>query len=168
MYVAIVPNRGSKPIAMSRESFRGGGKVKNRTIATLSHLPERKIELIRMVLAREDLVPADDAFEVVSSLPTGHVRAVPGTIRRLGIAEMVSSRPCRERDPVMGMIAERVLHATSKFGTVRSWKATTLALEVGVKGADEDDLYEALDWLAKRQGRIEGKLAGRHLKRSVK
>lgn len=163
MYVAIVPNRRSKPAALLRESYREGGKVKNRTIANLSHLPASKIELLRRVLSGENLVPAEGEVQPVSSLPAGHVRAVLGTMKKLGIAELLSSRPCTERDLVLGMIAERVLHPALRLGTVRLWRTSTLASDLGVEDASVDDLYEALDWLLARQERIEGKLAARHL-----
>jgi len=163
MYVAIVPNRNSKPAALLRESYREGGKVKNRTLANLSHLAPDVIDTIKRALAGQKMVPAGEAVQTERSLPAGHVRAVLGTMKNLGIAELLSSRGCRERDLVMGMIAERVLHPASKLGTVRLWKTTTLASDLGVEDADVDEVYGALDWLLARQGQIEKKLAARHL-----
>ena len=163
MYVAIVPNRNSKPAVLLRESYREDGKVKNRTLANLSHLPADKVDLLRRVLSGEKLVSADQSVEASETLPAGHVQAVLGTMRKLGIAELLSTRNCRERGLVVGMIAERVLHPASKLGTVRLWQTSTLASELGVEAADADELYEALDWLLARQSRIEEKLAARHL-----
>jgi transposase len=163
MYVAIVPNRNSKPAVLLRESYREDGKVKNRTLANISHLADDKIDLLRRVLSGEKLVGADDSVEAVESLPAGHVRAVLGTMKKLGIADLLSSRSCRERDLVLGMIVERVLHPASKLGTVRLWQTSTLASDLGVEDADADELYSALDWLLERQSRIEKKLAARHL-----
>jgi hypothetical protein len=91
------------------------------------------------------------------------VRAVLGAIRKLGIPELLSTRPSRERDLVVGMIAERLLHPASKLGTVRLWQSSTLASELGIEDADADELYGALDWLYERQAKVEEKLAGRHL-----
>lgn len=146
-----------------RESYREGGKVKNRTIANLSCLPPECIEAVRRTLAGETLISASEALVTEGSLPTGHVRAVLGTMRKLGLPDILSSRPSPERDLVLGMIAERILYPCSKLGTVRLWKTSTLAFDLGVEDADEDDLYEALGWLLARQERIEGKLAARHL-----
>ena len=97
------------------------------------------------------------------SIPHGHVEAVLGTIKKLGLDELIGSRRSRERDLVVAMIAERLLHPCSKLATTRLWHTTTLAEELGVTDADEDDLYEAMDWLLARQDRIEKKLAARHL-----
>lgn len=163
MYVAIVPNRKSKPAVLLRESYREGGKVKNRTLANISHLPPDKIDLLRRVLSGEQLVGVAEAVETSESLPAGHVRAVLGAIRKLGIPELLSTRPSRERDLVVGMIAERLLHPASKLGTVRLWQSSTLASELGIEDADADALYGALDWLFERQAKVEEKLAGRHL-----
>lgn len=118
-----------------RRTVREGKTVRNETVANLSHLPADVIELIRLALSGRKLVPVEDAMQVERSLPTGHVAAVLGTMKKLGIAELLSTRPCRERDLVLGMIAERVLHPTSKLGTLRLWGTTTLAADVGVEDA---------------------------------
>lgn len=146
-----------------RRSTREGDKVRNETVANLSHLPSDVIEVLRLALTGQKLVPASEAVQTRRTLPTGHVRAVLGTMKKLGVAELLSTRPCRERDLVLAMVAERVLDPASKLGTVRLWETSTLAGDVGVEGTDVDELYGALDWLLERQARIEGKLASRHL-----
>jgi len=163
MYVAIVPNRNSKPAVLLRESYREDGKVKNRTVANLSHLPPEMIEMLKLVFAGKKVVPAGASGQAVSTLPCGHVRAVLGVMQKLGIPELLASRDSRQRSLVLGMIAERVLSPSSKLGTVRSWNSSTLGAELGVHDADADELYEALDWLLAAQPRIEKKLASRHL-----
>jgi len=163
MYVAIVPNRNSKPAVLLRESYREDGKVKNRTVANLSHLPPEMIEMLKLVFAGKKVIPAEQAGQAISTLPCGHVRVVLGMMKKLGIPELLASRDSRQRNLVLGMIAERVLSPTSKLGTVRSWTSSTLGAELGIEDADADDLYEALDWLLSSQPRIEKKLAGRHL-----
>ena len=163
MYVAIVPNRNSKPAVLLRESYREDGKVKNRTVANLSHLPPEMIEMLKLVFAGKKVIPAEQAGQAVSTLPSGHVRAVLGTMKKLGIPELLGSRDSRQRSLVLGMIAERVLSPSSKLGTVRSWESSTLGVELGIKDADADELYAALDWLLAAQPRIEKKLAARHL-----
>jgi len=50
MYVAAIPNRKSPPAILLRESYREGGRVRNRTLANLSHWPAAKIEALRAVL----------------------------------------------------------------------------------------------------------------------
>ena len=163
MYIDIVPNRNSPPAVLLRESYREGGKAKKRTLANLSKLPMEKVELLRRVLRGDKLIAPGELLEVERSLPHGHVEAVLGTIRRLGLGGMISSRPCRERDLVVAMVAERLIHPCSKLATTRLWHATTLAGELGVEDAGEDELYEAMDWLHRRQGLIEKKLARRRL-----
>ena len=146
-----------------RRTTRVGGKVLNETVANLSHLPNDVIELIKLALSGQKLVPASEAVQTKGSLPAGHVRAVLGTMQKLGIADLLSSRSCRERDLVLAAIAERILDPASKLGTVRLWQTSTLASELGVGDAEVDELYGALDWLLERQSRIETKLAERHL-----
>jgi transposase len=146
-----------------RRSYRQDGKVKKETLANLSHLPPEAIDAIRRVLAGETLVNAQDAFEIERSLPAGHVNAALAMARRLDLAKLLDRSRSRERDLCMAMIVGRVICPGSKLGMVRTLGQSTLASELGVDGADEDDLYEAMDWLLERQQRIEDRLAARHL-----
>ena len=164
MYIDIVPNRKSPPAILLRESVREGEHIRKRTLANLSTLSMLQIESIRRVLKGENLVPIGDRFQIVASPQHGHVQAVLAAMKRLGFEELVASRPCRERDLAVGMIAARILDPESKLATTRCWHTTTLPAILGVSDADEDELYGAMDWLLKRQGHIEQKLAARHLK----
>ena len=146
-----------------RRSFRVGARVLHETLGNLSHLPAHLIDIIRRCLAGEKFLPASDAFLVQRNLPHGHVQAVLGAKRRLGLDSLLASKPCAQRDLVMAMIAERLLYPCSKLATTRLWHTTTLAEELSVAEATEDDLYQAMDWLLERQPRIEKKLAARHL-----
>jgi transposase len=146
-----------------RRSFRVGARVLHETLGNLSHLPAHLIDIIRRSLAGEKFLPASDAFLVQRNLPHGHVQAVLGTMRRLGLDSLLASKPCAQRDLVVAMIAERLLYPCSKLATTRLWHTTTLAEELSVAEATEDDLYQAMDWLLERQPRIEKKLAARHL-----
>ena len=163
MYIATIPNRGSPPAILLREGYREGGHVKTRTLANLSKLPPDAVAALRQVLKGEKLVRAHDAFEAVASLHHGHVQAVLDAMRRLGFANLVASRPSRQRHLVLAMVAARLLEPDSKLGTTRWWNLTTLPTLLGVSDADEDELYAAMDWLLKRQPSIEKKLAARHL-----
>jgi len=146
-----------------RRSFRVGARVLHETLGNLSHLPAHLIDIIRRSLAGEKFLPASDAFLVQRNLPHGHVQAVLGTMRRLGLDSLLASKPCAQRDLVVAMIAERLLYPCSKLATTRLWHTTTLAEELSVAEATEDNLYQAMDWLLERQPRIEKKLAARHL-----
>ena len=163
MYIEKVPNRNSPPAVLLREGWREGKKTLKRTIANLSHWPDQKIEALRRLLKDETLVSADEAFSIERSWPHGHVDAVLQAMRRLGMAELIASQRSRSRDLVVAMIAERLLHPCSKLATTRLWHSSTLANQLDVEDADEDDLYSAMDWLLARQRRIEKKLASRHL-----
>jgi hypothetical protein len=147
-----------------RRSYRQGGKVKKETLANLSHLPPAAIDAIRRVLAGETLMGVEDAFAIERSLPAGHVNAALAMARRLELAKLLDRSACRERDLCLAMILGRVICPGSKLGTVRTLGQSTLASELGVEGADEDDLYLAMDWLLERQDRIEQRLADRHLR----
>jgi transposase len=146
-----------------RRSYREGGKVKNETVGNISHLPEELIEVIRAGLRGEPVGVLSDAFSIERSLPAGHVNAALAIARRLELARVIDRQPSRERDLVMAMICQRAIAPASKLGTVRALGQSTLADELDVADADEDDLYAAMDWLLERQARIEDRLARRHL-----
>ena len=147
-----------------RRSFRDGQKVKNETVGNLSHLPEPLIEVIRRALRGETFVSVGERLQIVRSKPHGHVQAVRVAMQRLGFESLIASRASPERDRVCAMVAARVLAPHTKLATTRWWHTTTLAEEYAVEGADENELYAAMDWLLERQGAIERKLAARHLK----
>jgi Transposase DDE domain len=168
MYVARIPNRGSPPAILLRESYRQGGKVKNRTLANLSHWPEPKVEALAQTL--KGLPPKLDlsqAFEITRSLPHGHVAAVLGTARRLGVEELIDATPSRTRDLVTAMLVAQVIDPGSKLAVARGLRAETatssLGQLLGVASCDEDDLYAAMDWVLERKEVIENALAARHL-----
>ena len=162
MHVEWVPNRNSRPTILLRETWREGKKVKKRTLANLTDWPEEKIEALRKVLRGEGVF-TETAVTIEQSLPHGQVEALLGTVKKLGLDTLIASKPCRERDLVIAMIAERLIHPSSKLAVTRLWHTTTLAEELSVGDADEDELYRALDWLYARQERIEKKLVHRHL-----
>ena len=163
MYIETVPNRNSRPAVLLREGWREGKKVCKRTLANLSDWSEARIEALRRVLKNEPLASPQDAFVIERSLPHGHVQALLSAIKRMGLDLLLAAKRVRERDLVLAMIVERLLHPCSKLATTRLWHSSTLAEELGVTDATEDDLYEAMDWLLERQPRIEQKLAARHL-----
>lgn len=163
MYIEAVPNRSSPPAILLRQGHREGGRVVKKTLANLSHWPKEKIEAFRRFLKGEPLISVGDALRVESSVPHGHVMAVLGTMRKLGMESILSSQACRERGLVMGMIAERLIHPGSKLATARTWHQSSLADELGVTDAGVEELYSALDWLLACKARIEAKLAKRHL-----
>jgi transposase/ribosomal protein L35 len=163
MYVERVPNRGSPPAVLLREAWREAGKIRKRTLANLSHWTDDRVESLKRLLRGDRLVSPQDVFAVESSLPHGHVEAVLGSIGKLGLESLIGSKPSRERDLVVAMIAERLIAPSSKLATTRLWNDSTLAEELKVGDADVEELYQALDWLLKRQPRIEAKLAARHL-----
>jgi transposase len=163
MHIHIVPNRGSPPTVLLRESYREGSKVGKRTLANLSSLSAAQIEAIRATLRGQALQPVAQSFEITASRSHGHVQAVALTLQRLGLAALLASKSCRERDLVLAMVASRIVAPHTKLATTRWWHTTTLAEDFGVADASEDDLYAAMDWLLARQSAIQNKLAARHL-----
>lgn len=164
MYVERVPNRNSPPAILLREAWREGGRVRKRTITNLSDWPPARVEALRRVLRDEPLVRADELFTIETSLPHGHVEAILGMVRRLGLDTVIATKRSRARDLVLAMIVERLIHPCSTLATTRLWSTTTLGERLGVADADVDELYAALDWLLMRQPHIEQKLAARHLR----
>ena len=150
-----------------REGWRENGKVKKRTLANLSKWPQPKIDTLRRLLKNEPLVGRDEAFGIVRSRPHGHVAAVLGTLKRLGLHRLIAAQRSCERDRAVALIAARVLAPGSKLAAARNLaEATsgdTLADALGLGAVDEDDLYAAMDWLLERQARMERTLAKRHL-----
>ncbi len=169
MYIAAVPNRDSPPAILLRESFREGSKVRTRTLANLSRWPPHRIEAFRAFLkgAPVGAMLGSDSFEIVRSLPHGHVAATLGSLRRLGLDSILASKRSRQRDLCLAMIVGRLLEPRSKLALVRSLGEQTLSSSLGealsIADADEDELYLAMDWLIERQDRIESALAKRHL-----
>jgi len=167
MYVAIIPNRSSRPAILLRESYRDGDKVKNRTLANLSDLPPEQIETLRAAFRGDKLVPAGEGMEIVRALPHGHVAAALGMARQIGLDELLPDGPERQRKLALALIVERLIDPAAKLATARALDETTalnslgLTLRLGEVKAKE--VYAALDWLGMAQSSIEDGLARRHL-----
>ncbi len=169
MYVAVVPNRGSPPAILLRESYRQAGKTKNRTLANLSRWPAERIEQLRAVLRGDKLLPAAEAVEIVRALPHGHVLAALGTARRLALDAVLPRRaPQRRRDLALALIVARLLEPAAKLATARMLDSATashsLGEMLGLGKVAAKEVYAALDWLGREQPFIEAQLARRHLK----
>ena len=168
MYIARIPNRDSPPAVLLRESYREGGKVKSRTLANISDWPEARIESLRRVLAGETLVPlGEERFEIARALGHGHVAAVLGTVRRLGLDRMLPKGPDRPAKLILAMIVARIVEPAAKLATARQLSEATAAHSLGavldLGAVDEDELYSALDLLGRSQAEIEKIFAKRHL-----
>lgn len=173
MYIERVANRNSPPAVLLRESWRENGKTKKRTIGNLSALPDETIEAVRSAL-KGDVVPAALAIaepqkdlEITNVRQHGHVAAIVAMIKRSGLLQMIDRKPSHERDIVVAMIADRLLHGDSKLATARHCQketaATTLGQLLSLEDLDEHECYQAMDWLLKRQEAIQKKLAKKHL-----
>lgn len=172
MYIETVPNRNSPPCILLRESYRVGKQVQKRTLLNLTYWPPQLVEDFRTLLKGGTAVgDLQESFDIVRSRAHGHVAAVLGTLDQLQMDSVLNSRPCRERDLVIAMITARILHPSSKLALARElgeWSAsTTLADQLGIESATEDELYAALDWLGERQASIETTLARKHLSNGV-
>jgi len=167
MYIDTVPNRNSPPAVLLRHSSRQGDKIVKTTLANLSDWPPAQVELLRRVLKGETLVSPAAALAIERSLPHGHVAATLGTLRRLGLDQVLARSRSRQRDLVCAMIVARVLAPASKLATARGLRQQTasssLGALLGLDTVEEDELYEAMDWLLARQTRLEGQLAKRQL-----
>ena len=167
MYVERVPNRNSPPAVLLRESVRDGSKIRKRTLANLSDWPQPQIDSLRRILKGETLVSPNDALHITRSLPHGHVAAVLGTLRSLGLEQLISPTASRQRDLVCAMIVARILQPSSKLAIARGLDLETASSSLGelldLNRANEDDLYEAMDWLLERQSAIESAFASRQL-----
>jgi len=167
MYITSIPNRNSPPCILLRESYRQEGKVRNRTLANLTHWPPDLVEGLGQLLQGGKILEELAGFEVLRSLPHGHVAATLGALRNVGLDKLIAPRRSRRRDLVVAMIVARVIDPRSKLATARGLSNetafTSLGDVLGVSDADENDLYAAMDWLLARQERIEEALGKRHL-----
>jgi hypothetical protein len=171
MYVAVVPNRGSAPAVLLRESYRDGNKVKNRTLQNLSHWPAEQIEALRAVLRGERLVPADEGLQIVRALPHGHVLAALGTARKIKLDRVLPRALDRRTNLALALIVARLLEPASKLATARGLDETTalssLGPTLGLGRVRANEVYATLDWLGTAQPAIEASLAQRHLSDGV-
>jgi Transposase DDE domain len=168
MYIESVPNRNSPPAILLRESYRDGAKIKKRTIANLSDWPGELVEGLRTLLKGGTAAPADQQSIIVRrALPHGHVAAVLGTLRHIGLDHVLGPAGNRPRDLVIAMIVARLVAPASKLATARmldpATAASSLGDVLGLGAVDEDELYAAIDWLGERQQAIEKALARKHL-----
>jgi hypothetical protein len=168
MYIEIVPNRNSAPAVLLREGWREGKRVRKRTLANLSDWPSEKIEALRAVLKGAPIgTKLEDAFEIIRSRPHGHIAAVLGSLRRLGLHSVLARASSRQRDIILALIVARLVAPASKLATVRGLRDDSLSSSLGeflgLERIDEDEVYEAMDWLGPLQDRIESALAKRHL-----
>jgi transposase len=168
MHIERVPNRNSPPAVLLRQSYREGGKVRKRTLANLSKLPDETVEGLRILLKGGQAIKnLEDAFEIIRSRPHGHVAAVLGSLRKIGLEQIISADPTRERNLVVAMIVARIIDPSSKLATCRGLNpetcTSTLGELLGVARADSDELYAAMDWLLEQQSCIEQSLAKKHL-----
>src|SRR5262249_23705853 len=133
MYVTVVPNRGSPPAILLRETYREDGKVKNRTLANLSKWKPEKIAALR----DERLLPAGEGFEILRSLPPGHLAAARGVARRLGLdprlktADLMPAGTARTRLLALALIVARLLDPAAKLATARQLDAATAGHSLG-------------------------------------
>jgi len=163
MYIESVPNRNSPPAILVRESVRIGARIVKRTVANVSHLPEHCIDVLRKALRGETLVEPSSAFDKIDDRFHGGCEAVRIAMRQIGFDSLLDSRRSRKRNLVIAMVVMRILNPKSKLATTRLWSAYTIAEDLGLSDADEQELYSAMDWLLAQQARIERKLAARHL-----
>ncbi len=170
MYIEKVPNRNSPPAVLLRESYREGDQVKKRTLANLSKLPDDIIDNLKLALKGATLSMNEgipNHFEVIRSLPHGHVMAILETIKKLGLDKIISEKSSRIRNLVVAMIVARIINPKSKLATARGFNSETCSQSLGqlldLEKADEDELYNALDWLLEKQEKIEKHLALKHL-----
>jgi hypothetical protein len=169
MYIESVPNRNSPPAILLRESYRDGAKIKKRTIANLSDWPSELVEGLRTLLKGGTATPADQQSIIVRrTLPHGHVAAVLGTLRDIGLDRILGPAGSRCRDLVIAMMVARLIAPASKLATARmldpATAASSLGDVLGLGAVDEDELYAAIDWLGERQQAIEKALARKHLR----
>jgi len=167
MYVVSIPNRSSRPAILLRESYRDGGRVKNRTLANLSDWAPERIEALRAALRGDNMASRVDELAILRTLPHGHVAAVLGMARQIGLDKLLPDGPERQRDLALALIVERLIDPAAKLATARALHESTainsLGVTLGLGEVHVNELYAALDWLGLAQTSIEDALARQHL-----
>ena len=165
-YTTAGGERRTTRCVLLRRSYRDeNGKPRNETLANLSDLPENAIAALRLALKGATLVDAEPAFEVERTVPHGNAAAAHVMAGALGLRPLLGLAG-RERDIAYALILSRMVRPKSKLSTVRWWNGgdTTLASDLGIADATTGDVYAAMDWLLTQKGKIEKKLARRHLR----
>src|SRR6266851_5407172 len=163
MYISTIPNRNSPPAILLRESFREKGKVKNRTLANLSHWNPARIEALRRAL-RGDFDQAASS-EVALGPIFGLLFVLKQIAEALGISGALGHTPMAKLG--LFLILARVAHQGSRLSAVRWAEDHAVSEVLGLGSFDEDDLYAALDDLSARQEKIEQKLFQTYLSRKA-
>ena len=163
MYIATVPNRNSPPAFLLRQSFREGGKVKNRTLTNLSHWPVARREALRRLLRGE----FDQAAALSLAPQLGPVFGLLFVLKQVAEALGIGAALGRSRLAKLALflVLARVAHQGSRLSAVRWAQEQAVAEVLGLAPFDEDDLYAALDTLATRQAEIEKALYRHYLQR---
>ncbi len=145
--------------------------VKKRTVANLSRLKPEIIEGLRVLLkgGHASDKPLEEQFKVERSLPHGHVAAALGMFRKLDMFSLLERKAGEQRSLAAALILSRLLNPCSKLALSRQLShdsaTSTLAEELGLEqDVTEKVLYRAMAWLLERQGKIEQRLAKKHLK----
>lgn len=143
-------------------SYREDGKVKNETLANLSHLPGPAIDAIRAVLKGQTLVPFGSQFDITRALPHEAVAAVWGLSQRIGLTNILGPA-CLERDDALALIVSQVVEPASKASYSSWWQDNSMGVDLDLAGSHTDRADRALDWLYERKDAIEAALVTKHL-----
>ena len=148
------------------------GKIRKVTHANLSKLPPPLVHAIALLVQGGAVVgPGSQTVRIVEARPYGHIAAVLGYARKLGLPALLHARPSRARDLALTLVVLRLLEPGSRLAAARKLEAHAemagLNEALGLGAVSEQHLYNTLDWLAGRQAAIEAKLARRHLRRQL-
>ena len=164
MYIESVPNRNAKPTVLLRESRREGSRIVKITLANLLHWPSEKVEAFRLALKKQPSPvqgSLPESFDIVRSLPHGHVACILGTLKKTGLDTLIGSKPSRNRELTIAMLVQRIIDPGSKLSAARALNTETqtssLATLLDLEEVSEGELYQTLDWLLKRQRKIDRK-----------
>lgn len=167
LHVDVIPNRNSAPAILLRRAEREGKRIRRTTLANLSKAPPELVDDIRALLRGGRVVDSpEQAFQIRRALPHGHVAAVVGLSRQIGLERTLHAKRSRERDLACAAILARVLQPGSELVIARHLSPATASSSLGrlfgLGPVDADELLTALKWLTQREGRIEKSLARRH------
>lgn len=166
--IETIPNRNSPPAILLRKAWREGKFIRKKTLGNLSQLPPDIVEGFRRVLKGGVVLSSpEDAFVMEHSLPYGHVAAVLGVCRQLGLPQLLHRSPDRMRNLALAGLIAQVLTPLRKRASMQQFSSNpvtpSLSVVLGLGAVDDNELPDMLDWLGERQPWVERGLARRHL-----
>lgn len=140
-----------------RNSYRINGQVRHDTLANLSQCSDEEIEALKLALKHKgrlvELRTLQDPLGAQQGLAVGAVWVLNQLAKRLGITPALGHS--RMAALVHWLVFATVIEPGSRLSAVRLAQRHAVCDILHLASFNEEDLYQAMDWLAERQSTIE-------------